>query len=285
MSDQVVRSLQGRDVWLTEAEAEGEGAGSKVALTVVCRGDVPGVAESYATSRLQRVIEHLDEPVLFARVKLTMEPDPARERPAIVEVELDVDGELVRAHIAGREMREAIDLVQRRLRDKLEHRAQRRGALRKRAGLPVPGEWRHGDLPTARPAWFDRPVDEREVMRRTTFTGAELTADEAVFDMEQADFDFFLFTEMATEEDAVVEREADGTYALRRLHPTTVDPGPIAIEVRVVEGAAPELSVDQAVEQLDAGGHRHLFFADEATGRGSVLYRRYDGHYGLLTLG
>lgn len=281
MSDQVVRSLRGRDVWLAEAE----GAEGRVALTMVCRGDVPGVAESYAITRLQRIVEHLDEPVLFARVKLTMEPDPARERPAIVEVELDVDGELVRAHIAGREMREAIDLVQRRLRDKLEHRAQRRGALRKRAGLPVPGEWRHGDLPSTRPAWFDRPVDEREVMRRATFTGAELTVDEAVFDMEQADFDFYLFTEVATEEDAVVEREADGSYVLRRLHPTAVDPGPTAVDVRADEGAAPELSVDEAVEQLDEGGNRHLFFADRATGRGSVLYRRYDGHYGLLTLG
>jgi ribosome-associated translation inhibitor RaiA len=281
MSDQVVRSLQGRDVWLTEAE----GGGSQVALTVVCRGDVPGAAESYAITRLQRIAEHLDEPVLFARVKLTMEPDPARERPAIVEVELDVDGELVRAHIAGREMREAIDLVQRRLRDKLDHRAQRRGALRKRAGLAAPGEWRHGDLPSTRPAWFDRPTEEREVMRRATFTGAELTADEAVFDMEQADFDFYLFTEVATEEDAVVEREADGSSVLRRLHPTAVDPGPTAVGVRVAEGAAPELSVDEAVEHLAAGGHRHLFFADRATGRGSVLYRRYDGHYGLLTLG
>jgi ribosome-associated translation inhibitor RaiA len=281
MSDQVVRSLPGRDVWLAEAD----GAGGHVALTVVCRGDVPGASESYAISRLRRLVEHLDDPVLFAQVKLTMEPDPARERPAIVEVALDVDGELVRAHIAGREMREAIDLVQRRLRDKLEHRAQRRGALRKRAGVPTPGEWRHGDLPSARPAWFDRPADEREVVRRATFTTAELTVDEAVFDMEQADFDFYLFSEVTTEEDAVVERGADGAYVLRRLHPTAVALGPTAVDVRVAEGAAPELSVDEAVEHLAAGGHRHLFFADRATGRGSVVYRRYDGHYGLLTLG
>lgn len=281
MSDQVVRSLPGRDVWLGEAED----AGDPVALTVVCRGDVPGAAESYAITRLRRLVAHVDEPVLFARVKLTMEPDPARDRPAIAEVALDVDGELVRAHIAGREMREAIDLVQRRLRDKLEHRAQRRGALRKRSGVAAPGEWRHGDLATSRPGWFDRPVDEREVMRRATFTTAELTADEAVFDMEQADFDFYIFTEVATEEDAVVEREADGTYVLRRLHPTAVDPGPTAVPVRVGEGAAPELSVDEAAEHLAAGGAAHLFFADRTTGRGSVLYRRYDGHYGLLTLG
>jgi hypothetical protein len=26
-----------------------------------------------------------------------------------------------------------------------------------------------------------------------------------------------------------------------------------------------------------------VFFADETTGRGNVLYHRYDGHYGLIT--
>jgi hypothetical protein len=26
-----------------------------------------------------------------------------------------------------------------------------------------------------------------------------------------------------------------------------------------------------------------VFFADSVSGRGSVLYRRYDGHYGIVT--
>ena len=33
---------------------------------------------------------------------------------------------------------------------------------------------------------------------------------------------------------------------------------------------------------MNAVGHRFLFFENAATGRGSVLYRRYDGHYGLI---
>ena len=38
-----------------------------------------------------------------------------------------------------------------------------------------------------------------------------------------------------------------------------------------------------AVGTLDAGDASFVFFADSATGRGNVLYRRHDGHYGLIT--
>ncbi|MFD1051301.1 sigma 54 modulation/S30EA ribosomal C-terminal domain-containing protein, partial [Kibdelosporangium lantanae] len=45
----------------------------------------------------------------------------------------------------------------------------------------------------------------------------------------------------------------------------------------------PRLTTDQAVERLNATELPHRFFQDEATRRGAVLYRRYDGDYGLIT--
>ena len=36
------------------------------------------------------------------------------------------------------------------------------------------------------------------------------------------------------------------------------------------------------IERLDASAEPHIFFANATTGRGNVLYRRYDGHYGLI---
>jgi hypothetical protein len=33
---------------------------------------------------------------------------------------------------------------------------------------------------------------------------------------------------------------------------------------------------------MDELNHRFLLFVDAATGRGAVLYLRYDGHYGLI---
>jgi hypothetical protein len=40
--------------------------------------------------------------------------------------------------------------------------------------------------------------------------------------------------------------------------------------------------VAEARKQLDATGLPFLFFAEPTSGRGRVLYRRYDGHYGLV---
>jgi hypothetical protein len=41
--------------------------------------------------------------------------------------------------------------------------------------------------------------------------------------------------------------------------------------------------VSDALARLDATGAPFVFLADADTGRGNVVYRRYDGHYGLIT--
>jgi hypothetical protein len=43
------------------------------------------------------------------------------------------------------------------------------------------------------------------------------------------------------------------------------------------------LTVQEATERLDAGGEPFVFFANAVSGRGNVVYRRYDGHDGLIT--
>lgn len=42
------------------------------------------------------------------------------------------------------------------------------------------------------------------------------------------------------------------------------------------------LTVGDAIARLEALGREFLFFLDAGTGRGSVVYHRYDGHYGLI---
>jgi len=49
--------------------------------------------------------------------------------------------------------------------------------------------------------------------------------------------------------------------------------------------AAESLSHEQAVEHLDSGGDPFVFYIDRTSGRGCLLYRRHDGHYGLITTG
>jgi hypothetical protein len=260
-----------------------EGASGPVPLILVTHGDVDTDAVSYGVARMGAVIERIAGPVLQARLKLTRAHDPARERPALAQVTVDIGGDLIRAHVAAHGMREAIDLLERRLADKLQHRAQHREALRTRSGVPEVGEWRHGDLPSQRPAYFDRPTEERRLVRHKTFAVGEVTPDEAAFDMGQLDYDFHLFRDLASGEDALLERLDDETYRLTRLHPTAVAAVPSAVSLTEADAAPPTLTVSEAIERMNADGERFVFFANAGTGRGNVVYRRYDGHYGLIT--
>ncbi|HET6951365.1 MAG TPA: sigma 54 modulation/S30EA ribosomal C-terminal domain-containing protein [Acidimicrobiales bacterium] len=253
-------------------------------LEVVARGTEADAATSYADQKLRRVTAVVGEPVLHASVKLGTAPDPAVERPALAQATLDVNGQLVRAYVAAHTMTEAVDLLERRLRDQLEHRAERTRALRRLGATAIePGEWRHGQLPTERPDRYDRPVEEREVLRHKTFALDELTVDEAAFDMEMLDFDFYLFRELATGGDVLLHRVPDGRYGLRRLRVSPVAAAGAVVEVDVEPELAPSLSLDEALEWLGVSGEPFVFFADHHTGRGNVIYHRYDGHYGLIT--
>jgi ribosome-associated translation inhibitor RaiA len=251
-------------------------------MTMVAGGEVPEEARRYARKRLGSVIERIPEPVLFARVKLTQAPDPAVERSAIAQVTVDVNGEIVRARRCAHDMREAIDLLQARLRDKLDHRAQHRHASRRRPASSPPGQWRHGDAPSDRPPYFDRPADERELVRHKSFATSAVTPDEAAFDMDQLDFDFYLFQEEPSGGDALLERLSDGSYRLTRVPSPPIETGRTAVDLAVSEHPAPVLEVDEAIERISAGGERFVFFENAASRRGNVIYRRYDGHYGLL---
>jgi hypothetical protein len=255
-----------------------------VPFAVVTRGPMDDDEVGYAVERIRAVLDQIDDPVLFARLKLTRAGDPARAKPAIVQVSLDLNGDMLRAHVAAHGMQEAADLLQQRLRAKLEQRAQHREALRTRSGMPDPGQWRHGDLPTARPEHFDRPPEERLLVRHKSFATGELTPDEAAFDMDALDHDFHLFRDLATGEDAMLERLPGGGYRLTLLQGRTVEPAPSAIELVVADTSPPELSVQEAIERLRIVGEDFLYFANRATRRGNVIYRRYDGHYGLVAL-
>lgn len=270
--------------WLTEpSRLEALPAEETVVpVALHCVGDVGEAAKVQARRMIVHLVVALEEPVLFARVKLAWEPDPARPRPAQAEAGLDVDGDLIRASAASRSMEEAIDLLGQRLRDQLEHRARRREHLHRSEGLARPGEWQHGDLATVRPPYFDRPAEDRQLVRHKTFAVGELTCDEAIFDMDQLDYDFYLFRDLSSGSDSMVERLDDGSFRVTRVVPSAVDLGPVAEPVELSATPPPVLGLDEAMERLGASGERHLFFADGATGRGRVLYLRYDGHYGLI---
>jgi hypothetical protein len=235
-----------------------------------------------AVAKVAQVAHVIDEPVLFARVKLARLADPAARRPCIAEAALDVNGTVIRASVAADEMRDVVDLLEARLRDRLDHYSEHRDWIRSTRVPHELGEWRHGNLPDDHPSFFDRPVDERVIVRHKTWAAGNSTVDEAACDLESLDFDFLMFRELTTGQDSIVSRVGDGTYLLRQLEPDEValehTSTPVSLDARPAVGA----TVAEARRQLDLGGEPFVFFREPASGRAHVLYRRYDGHYGLI---
>jgi len=247
-------------------------------VSVVLRGEMPlGVAE-YAAAQVAHVTRLSGRPVLAAHAVVSHHGDPAVALAYRAEATLDLAHHRVRAAGDGQRPREAVDAVVDRLERQVVRVVERWQERSRWLGTPEAGHWRHGQLPTQRRAgWADRPVDEREVLRRKSFALESASVDEAVFDMESLGHDFYLFVEAGTGRDAVVHRLDDGGYAVSGVPPARL-PDEVA-----AEPDQPELDEAQARQRLDAGGEPFVFYTDAGTGRGHVAYRRRDGHYGVIT--
>jgi len=252
-------------------------------VSVTTAGDVAEAAKQYAAEKVTQLARYTKRPILFAQVRLTLEANPSRERPALAEATLDVNGRPVRAHVAGHDMMEAVDLLEERLRRRLERQAHHGDGERRRSPIPQPGEWRHGDLPTQRPEYFDRPVEEREVVRHKTFALEPMSCDEAAFDLEMLGHDFYLFTELHSGADSVIYHADDGHLELQQATDEPAVSEGTATPIALNRQHPPVLTLAEAEERLDTGHERFVFFVNAETGRGNVIYRRYDGHYGLIT--
>ena len=68
----------------------------------------------------------------------------------------------------------------------------------------------------------------------------------------------------------MIQNNLDPEVAERPL-PVEIDPTP-----------APRLTTDEAVEHLDVSGAPFVFYQEAESGRGMVVYRRLDGHYGAI---
>ncbi|WP_225848842.1 sigma 54 modulation/S30EA ribosomal C-terminal domain-containing protein [Streptomyces sp. HPF1205] len=252
-------------------------------IEVRTRGQMPPGTEDYALDKVGALFDRTREPVLFARVRLTHQADPAVDRPVIAQANLDVNGRPVRAHVAAATVTEAVDVLRDRLAARLESLAEHDEARRERGPGGGPHEWRHGDEPARRPDWFPRPPEERRVVRHKSFSLARETPDEAAFEMELMDYGFHLFTDLDTGEDSVLYRSGPTGYRLARTHPGEESVSGTAVPITVSDLPAPRMTVAQAKRRLDLTGYPFVFFAEDTTGRGNVLYHRYDGHYGLIT--
>jgi len=245
-------------------------------------GNVPDDAGDYAKKKIAGLYRGAPRPVIHASCHLTMNANPAVERPAEAEATLDMSGHLVRGHVSAETVTEAIDFLDDRLRRQLKRLQEINITKGRRPKVREEGEWRHGDEPALRPRFRGLAVEDRRIERRKTFAVAEMTPDEAVFELEQLDHDFYLFVNIDTHEDNVVQRLDDATYLLAELRTHDPDLDGCVAPIKAAETKPAELTVEDAQALLDVEQVNFVFFLNTETDRGNVLYRRFDGHYGHI---
>jgi ribosome-associated translation inhibitor RaiA len=216
-------------------------------------GEVNERMRAYLLRKVRAVARLAPQPILAVRAGLRLERNPSLERPAVAKASLDVNGRHVRAQVAGAGPQEAIDLLEERLRRRLEELGDRdRAARRARPDLPAP-----------RPDVFPRPPEERRLISHKTYAPEPMTEEQAAWELRLGDYDFYLYTDEASGAEHLVHRLANGELEVRR--------------------SAPGMRLPDALSRLDASLEPFVFFRDVDNGRGAVAYRRYDGHYGLIT--
>jgi ribosome-associated translation inhibitor RaiA len=243
------------------------------------KGPVPPATRGQAEEMLERLAKKAPRPLLFARVKITVDEGRDPSKSTIVQATLDISGELIRAQVSAPSPGDGLNTLADRIDRRLRKLSERRQDVTRRPASTPEGSWRRGDLPTSRPDFFPRPPEERRVVRRKTWAPRDqISVTEALFNLDVLDHRFFLFTDRSDGETTVVYEDGD-MVSLQRL--TGGSPPEDAV-VPVNETPAPELDLDDAKTQLDITDAPFLFFRDPETGEGEVLYRRYDGHYGLI---
>ena len=89
------------------------------------------------------------------------------------------------------------------------------------------------------------------------------------------------FTERSTGEDSVLYRVGD-RYRLAQARPKPDRLGPLPAAITLSDHRAPVLTLAEAIGRLEWLGQPFVFFVNPETARASLLYHRFDGHYGLV---
>ena len=247
-----------------------------VPVQVTLRGEVGGGEGEYAREKVEQALAAVRASVLHAHVVLDRRRDPALAHPARAEATVDVGGTTVRVHAFAPNMTEAADELETRLRRRLVQLEDRTRTRHRWTGVAAEHEWRHGDLPRRPVPYFPRPEESREVVRHKSLAPAPMTVDEAAFEMDLLDHDFYLFTDLDSGQPALVHRLADGGYGVQGAA------GAEAVASVTQEPPPPALTDSEARTRLEADGEPFVFYVDADSAQGRVLYRRYDGHYGLI---
>jgi hypothetical protein len=214
-------------------------------------GDAEPDERAYARAKFLRVIQSCASPPTAARLELSRLHDG--ERRAVVKGRIEIAGHVVRAHVAAATIRAAMDIVETRLRQRLQRFTDRAD---------------HPDIrPAHRPEYAAVPRAYRAIVRRKQWAATPMLPDAAIREAELRDYDFYLFRNVETGYDSVVCRLMGTDW--------------VVIDAATSDQISPG-SVGDALERAGALNACFVLFVDPHTRRLQALYRRFDGDYGLI---
>jgi len=125
-------------------------------------------------------------------------------------------------------------------------------------------------------------TEEQPIVRRKYCALLTGTPAEAVRAMDAMDYDAYLYTDAETGEDAAVYWAGPLGVRLARQHRRQLPELPSGLSLTMNPHATPLLTEAEAAVRLCRYGLPFLFFTDPSSGRGRLLYRRYDGALALV---
>ena len=235
------------------------------AVGVTLGGQLAPDVARYARTMIRAAVGHRRGPVLRADVRVVRYADPDLPRPVAAYATVNLNGTRIRVHTTAKEAYEGLA----ELREEL------------RLALDRLDSDRHDDFQRRPSVAADLPAAPR--IRVPGVVSGECTVDEAIAVLDLLDRDFELFRDVGTGEDTLVHRAGPTGYRLAQARRRPIQACP-ATAVSIERDPAPRLSVEVAAVRLARSEAPFVFFTDVATDRGTVLYVRRDGDYGMVTL-
>jgi ribosome-associated translation inhibitor RaiA len=235
-------------------------------LVLHTAGPVPGTARDQVRELVNQLIEMAPRPVWHAKVKIKSDRNRETTERSLAQASLDVSGVTIRAESAGQDTSHALQSLAASLEAKLDH-------LDDAGATPRPRD---------RPHFVDVEPDQRVIARHKTCSNMDhIDTDQAIDRLAEMGYRFYLYTDTADDKTTVIAEAGDEETTLQKVDGSFPD-GSQRPGVRAIVGPPPIRSISDAVAELNETGRDHFFFRDLDGDDASVLYRRYDGHYGLL---
>ncbi|BCJ49305.1 hypothetical protein Asp14428_07800 [Actinoplanes sp. NBRC 14428] len=216
------------------------------------------------------------------RIKLAGYRGGDRRAVSAAQVNAELCGRMVRAQATAGTVADAVRLALSRLDPRVRRLRQRLAGCE--AGRPcfIGEPWelraRHVIPPALRVGG-----NARRVARHKTCPPAVQDLGAAALTMDLRDYDFHLFTDESSGQNAVVTRADCAGFRVVADQPRLLGAATEGVPVAGPPLCLPAHTLPEAVRALAASGAPFLPFTGVGSGRAAVLYQRFDGHLGLLT--